>query len=174
MRSGYRPKLYIFSFSILLFYLVSHTKYRKPRALLDFTRYDVFITVTASKVETIVAITILFSFEVCSGTHCMFKNKCEVFICFYRSLAYFQLTSSPSGRRILVVGLWRPILHPQAAPELWHPWDQHVVYRSKWRGTAILPWENSQQTLKLRFNWKTFYWDSYSVLFYSGGAKPSY
>lgn len=90
-------------------------------------RYDVFIPVTASKVETIAAITILFSFQFYSGANCMFKNKWEIFICFYRSPFYFQQIS-PSGRKILVMGLYLPMLPPpRGTPELCRPWDWHVV-----------------------------------------------
>ena len=86
----------------------------------------VFMTVTASQVETIAAIPILFGFQFYSGENGMFINKCQVFICLSRNAFYFQQISL-SGRRIPGVVFHLQILHPQGTPEFRHPCDRHVV-----------------------------------------------
>lgn len=115
----------LFSLFLLFWLLTQNT----PNQEICWIRHwcDVFMTVTASQVETIAAIPILFGFQFYSGKNGMFINKCQIFICLSRNAFYFQQISL-SGRRIPGVVFHLPILHPQGTPELRHPCDRHVVY----------------------------------------------
>jgi hypothetical protein len=82
---------------------------QKNKSFLGLDPQAVLITVTASKVETPAAVTILFSFQFYRGASCMLKVKQEVFLC----LQKLELLSAdhPSSRRIPVVVSSLPILH---------------------------------------------------------------